>query len=86
MAQNEMKAKPALPERVRSMEGLGISVLPLALKDLRSQYVHGKRQQDRAGSDFGQDCEVCAKRMEFDRGNGIVTETIEAKGGIGGDK
>ena len=23
MAQNEMKAKPALPERVRSMEGLG---------------------------------------------------------------
>ena len=25
MAQNEMKAKPALPERVRSMEGLGVS-------------------------------------------------------------
>ena len=25
MAQNEMKAKPALPERVRSMEGLGLS-------------------------------------------------------------
>ena len=24
MAQNEMKAKPALPERVRSMEGLGL--------------------------------------------------------------
>ena len=24
MAQNEMKAKPALPERVRSMEGLGV--------------------------------------------------------------
>ena len=24
MAQNEMRAKPALPERVRSMEGLGI--------------------------------------------------------------
>ena len=23
MAQNEVKAKPALPERVRSMEGLG---------------------------------------------------------------
>ena len=23
LAQNEMKAKPALPERVRSMEGLG---------------------------------------------------------------
>ena len=23
MAQNEMKAKPVLPERVRSMEGLG---------------------------------------------------------------
>ena len=23
-AQNEMKAKPALPERVRSMEGLGV--------------------------------------------------------------
>ena len=26
MAQNEMKAKPALPERVRSMEGLGVVV------------------------------------------------------------
>ena len=26
MAQNEMKAKPALPERVRSMEGLGVNV------------------------------------------------------------
>ena len=26
LAQNEMKAKPALPERVRSMEGLGIIV------------------------------------------------------------
>ena len=26
MAQNEMKAKPALPERVRSMEGLGVTV------------------------------------------------------------
>ncbi|CAH1189572.1 hypothetical protein NTGBS_1050016 [Candidatus Nitrotoga sp. BS] len=24
MAQNEVRAKPALPERVRSMEGLGI--------------------------------------------------------------
>ena len=24
MAHNEMKAKPALPERVRSMEGLGV--------------------------------------------------------------
>ena len=24
MAQNEMKAKPALPERVRPMEGLGV--------------------------------------------------------------
>ena len=24
MAQNEMKTKPALPERVRSMEGLGV--------------------------------------------------------------
>ena len=27
MAQNEMRAKPALPERVRSMEGLGGCVL-----------------------------------------------------------
>ena len=27
MAQNEMKAKPVLPERVRSMEGLGVSLL-----------------------------------------------------------
>ena len=26
LAQNEMKAKPALPERVRSMEGLGVVV------------------------------------------------------------
>ena len=26
MAQNEMKAKPALPERVRSMEGLGVGI------------------------------------------------------------
>ena len=26
LAQNEMKAKPALPERVRSMEGLGVAV------------------------------------------------------------
>ena len=25
MAQNEMEAKPALPERVRSMEGLGVA-------------------------------------------------------------
>ena len=24
LAQNEMRAKPALPERVRSMEGLGV--------------------------------------------------------------
>ena len=28
MAQNEMKAKPALPERVRSMEGLGVILEP----------------------------------------------------------
>ena len=27
LAQNEMKAKPALPERVRSMEGLGVAAL-----------------------------------------------------------
>ena len=26
LAQNEMKAKPALPERVRSMEGLALTV------------------------------------------------------------
>ena len=26
LAQNEMKAKPALPERVRSMEGLGVAL------------------------------------------------------------
>ena len=31
MAQNEMKAKPALPERVRSMEGLGV-IVDAALK------------------------------------------------------
>ena len=33
MAQNEMKAKPALPERVRSMEGLGVGCggVPLTL-------------------------------------------------------
>ena len=28
MGKNEMKAKPALPERVRSMEGLGVGALP----------------------------------------------------------
>ena len=28
MAQNEMRAKPALPERVRSMEGLGVDSPP----------------------------------------------------------
>ena len=27
MAQNEMKAKPVLPERVRSMEGLGVALI-----------------------------------------------------------
>ena len=31
LAQNEMKAKPALPERVRSMEGLGGAVRAAAL-------------------------------------------------------
>ena len=37
MAQNEMKAKPALPERVRSMEGLGVSshIGPELLLDCR---------------------------------------------------
>ena len=33
MAQNEMKAKPALPERVRSMEGLG----PFPLNTLKHE-------------------------------------------------
>ena len=36
MAQNEMKAKAALPERVRSMEGLGVTV-PAALQVFRFQ-------------------------------------------------
>ena len=31
LAQNEMKAKPAPPERVRSMEGLGTSFFGLKL-------------------------------------------------------
>ena len=31
MAQNEMRAKPALPERVRSMEGLGVTLCEPAL-------------------------------------------------------
>ena len=31
LAQNEMKAKPALPERVRSMEGLRVSVVNASL-------------------------------------------------------
>ena len=34
MAQNEMKAKPALPERVRSMEGLGIWCTKPLFEDL----------------------------------------------------
>ena len=35
MAQNEMRAKPALPERVRSMEGLGLwCLLRLKVVDL----------------------------------------------------
>ena len=29
MAQNEMRAKPALPERVRSIEGLGVWLLDI---------------------------------------------------------
>ena len=36
MAQNEMKAKTAPPERVRSMEGLGVTV-PRALQVFRFQ-------------------------------------------------
>ena len=32
MAQNEMKAKPALPERVRSMEGLGFRARRLVIQ------------------------------------------------------
>ena len=35
MAQNDMKAKPAPPERVRSMEGLGAFFMELALADHR---------------------------------------------------
>ena len=32
MAQNEMKAKPALPERVRSMEGLGVGFAKVTIE------------------------------------------------------
>ena len=38
MAQNEMKAKPALPERVRSMEGLGLTVCPELTLDEKGGY------------------------------------------------
>ena len=38
MAQNEMKAKPALPERVRSMEGLGVTVCPELTLDEKGGY------------------------------------------------
>ena len=38
MAQNEMKAKPALPERVRSMEGLGVIVCPELTLDEKGEY------------------------------------------------
>ena len=49
MAQNEMKAKPALPERVRSMEGLGVAravkpmplILRLARERLRDSRSNG---------------------------------------------
>ena len=34
MAQNEIKAKPALPERVRSMEGLGRILENARISDL----------------------------------------------------
>ena len=39
MAQNEMRAKAALPERVRSMEGLGVGWVgaPLSLPDWRQE-------------------------------------------------
>ena len=39
MAQNEMTAKPALPERVRSMEGLGVGCggVPLTLPKSRPE-------------------------------------------------
>ena len=39
MAQNEMRAKPALPERVRSMEGLGVGCggVPLTLPKKESE-------------------------------------------------
>ena len=39
MAQNEMRAKPALPERVRSMEGLGVIPLPAREHDLIHVFV-----------------------------------------------
>ena len=38
MAQNEMKVKPALPERVRSMEGLGVTVCPELTLDEKGEY------------------------------------------------
>ena len=40
MAQNEMNAKPALPERVRSMEGLGVTgTEPWAVPELGNEFV-----------------------------------------------
>ena len=52
LAQNEMKAKPALPERVRSMEGLGLCVEGAAICGLwvvceRSRIVGLELRKDR---------------------------------------
>ena len=56
MAQNEMKAKPALPERVRSMEGLGVSVWNASLACIarlqllpRCQATKALRERERPG-------------------------------------
>ena len=46
MAQNEVKAKPALPERVRSMEGLGVGCVgaPLPLPDWRQEKAQAEKE------------------------------------------
>ena len=62
LAQNGMKAKPALPERVRSMEGLGVSVWNaswLALPDCSC--CPDARQRKLCVSVIGG---ACARRME----------------------
>ena len=63
MAQNEMSAKRALPERVRSLEGLGVTALPCAL----GQNAH--QCHDDCGSDLGHVLSFTVPDADFLRPN-----------------